>query len=386
MKDQVGVYLPPQAIVSNPEYAQRLVERGVNLFVLRAGFDPQNLNPALGAAIEIARKLGVRICLLVGTWWGHAEKEIPLKYGKSFESKFPSHNPGGDTDFIIWQTLSSLCAEYKVEEICLTHARFRHPAYIEGVFEVGDEQYQESIRAAGINPEEIKKIVPSLSKQIHSMRAADLWELAEHGLEVFIGRLTEPELVEHWFDFRCDRIFRSVSSFASVVHNSGKQFGTNAFSPIAARLCGQDYLRLSKVCDEIQPLLGYMEWHTLESISAWAKFLLVNAAGLSSREAIAISKRLFYLENALLPEDIYEIDHMGEGGNQAVLSVTKQELNLTAQWLRQNIPLTPVLRGKTWSKETTDQLVKETEMHGFRGIIFQGCSYLAPPIPDPIWD
>lgn len=385
---QVGIYVSPFAITGNAEYARRLVlEKGVSEFVIRTGFDPAAESSNLESAVKIVKDLNASVCFLVGTWWGHIETPPLHRSEKSNESRFPMTYPGSATDDVISEKLRSLSITYSPDEICLTHARYRHPAYISGVFDTGDKAYQYRMEKSGIHPAMLQESLKLFESALAHMKPEDIKVAAEKGLINFLCDISQNDLFSRFFAFRCDTILEAAKKFRNVVKNCSDHilFGTNAFSTEASEICGQDYHRLGNAYDFVQPLLGYMEWHTVESIASWARFLLQKHPAISETEAIDISKRLFQLKDAFLPSSLGEMDQFGEGTEQSILSVTSTQIKNSAKYIGNGYALLPVLRGRTWPRTVIASLIAELNQYDFDGLIFQGTDYLLTPVPEDGW-
>lgn len=381
-KKILGVYASPDAVVAQPDYARRLVgEAGVNQFVLRAGFDPANANPVLGKATEILRGLEVDVLFLAGTWWGGTEG--PAVPG-AHESRFPATMPGSDTDDLICRSLETMCTAAKPDGVCVTHSRYRHPAYIDGVFDVGDAVYQKQMAAFGVEPDALKSAVDAFFARLSGLPAGKVQALsASRDLIAFLDAVAGTTAFADFFRFRCAGIETAMKRFRETVLAAGaKRFGSNAYSPIAARLCGQDYAALGNVFDFIQPLLGYMRWHVLQPVVAWAE-QFGRRGGMDPKQAALLSARLFRLETAMPPEAV--VPGEDEGSSCLVRDVVTRELELVAKaGLR--CAASPVLRGKDdWERAVTDELRRRSDA-GFAGTVFQGCGYLVAPATHPGWN
>jgi hypothetical protein len=386
---KLGIYVQPDAIADAPDYAKQLIgEAGVDHFIMRSSYG-LDIPDSLNKAVEIIRNTGAKVCFMAGTFWGEANiKEVENLASKSHESQFPMDAPGSAIDDGIIAKLEKLCGRYKPDAICLTHARFRHPGYIDGMFNDGsrDQAFLARMEAAGVPRSEVVDARAALERALDASSKDRLLKAAEQGLIGFVSELTQSRVLERFFSFRCDAVTDSYRKFRQAVKNSGDiYFGSNAYSPIAAKVCGHDYDALAGICEFFQPLLPYMEWHRFEPLAAWGRYLAQHAH-LDEPSAIEIAKRLFYLGDAVLPDSCAEMDTCGEGSDQAVYSTVSKELQLCAQYLSKPYRLMPVLRGIDWSKSVTDSLMEEIRQYRFPSVIFMGCAYLtASPPPSDRW-
>jgi hypothetical protein len=274
---KLGLYVYPEAVVAQPDYAKRLAEEaGVDHFILRSGYGLE-IPAALGDAVQIVRDLKTDVCLMTGTFWGNAQIEVlhDLPY-KSFESQFVMNLPGSDIDAALAAKMGKLCAQYSPDAICLTHARYRHPAHIRGIFEDGakDPAYLARMKAAGIPRAEVDQARIIAEETLRKSDKKSLQRMADKGLIGFLDDLSQTDAWSRYFEFRTTTVSDSYRSFQNEVKShAGVAFGTNAYSPNANDVCGHDYDAFDGICDFVQPLLAYMESHRLQPIAAWAVFV-----------------------------------------------------------------------------------------------------------------
>jgi len=283
-----GLYASAGAVTANPEYAEKLVkEAGVNLFVLRCGFDPLDPDPELSRAIEITKGLGAQNWLLTGTWWGRSSRpqveemiktvdEGVFPPSQSFETQFEMRGLSGEADRDIGESLAGFCREFSPDGICLTHARYRSPAYLAGMFDYSTGRFEEAMGEKGISPELLASNFATVVDGLKSMNNKDAMRLSQgRRLDAFLNELAGSDLFTWWFDLREAVLRESVSYLRTVVKNfdSNILFGSNAFDPFGAPFCGQYFDRMEGVYDFVEPLLSYMLWHTYEPLVAWARVL-----------------------------------------------------------------------------------------------------------------
>ena len=313
-----GAYLEPAAVARDPDYAAALVDAGVTIFLLRTGFNPRRAAPQLEAAVGVAERVGAAVWLLAGTWWGHGvtagadamalpdawrrlDRQGLLGDYPAHEAQWPMWAPGGSADAAIAANLEQL-AGWNPAAICLTHARFRHPAAIGGLFETGPAWTD------ALQPAHWERVVAG-------MRASTPGQLAEFaeraGGRALIDALDRfaqlgdrdggggPDApYADWFARRRTRVRRAESRFLAAARGSGGPAllaGGNAIAPHAAVLSGQHYGELAAHADFVQPLLGYMEWHVFQCGAAWARLLRRCIPGLSEAAALESVWRLFGL-------------------------------------------------------------------------------------------
>ena len=386
-----GIYVSPRSVADAPHYARRLRdEAGVSVFQLRAGFDPKTPADGLAEAVETVRALDCHVQLLVGTWWGHgiepgADRMRPVV---STRPDFPAHEaqwtmrtPGGPADAEIEEALRGLCRTYQPDGVCLTHARFRHPADIRGLFETGSGPFSAAAADRGLAP---AAVAAAWGRALEELTREAPTALASQGatLPAFLDRLARTDLFTRWFTFRCEWVQRSVVRFAQAARGGRDvAFGVNAFGPYGATLVGQDYRSLARTCTFIQPLLGYVRWHVLQPIGAWARLLCDRVPTLGESEAIRLSGELLGAPTEALPDSLEALAQTGEGDPRTIAAVVGAELAAVATIAG----ISPVLRGQDWPATVFSALVSHAEESGIAAVFFQGTEHLAAGAPDEGW-
>ncbi len=397
-----GAYLEPAAVARNPEYAARLADAGVTIFLLRTGFNPQRTAPALERAVAVADRLGVATWLLAGTWWGHglsaggeamalpdawqalARRGLLGDY-PAHEQQWPMRPPGGSADAAIAANLEQLARRWGPRAICLTHARFRHPAAIGGLFESAPgwpelaAAHWEQVVAG------LREITPRRFAELsagHDLIGA-LDELARRGARGGCG--AGP--FAGWFAQRGARLQAAVTGLLDVARKAGGgrlRAGVNAIAPHAAALSGQHYRELARCADFVQPLLGYVNWHVFQCGAAWARLVRWAGGGrLSEAEALAGAWRLFGLEPRRLPRS--EAEMAGEGAAGALEAVAGALLDRVLRACPAERVL-PVLRGNDWPPAATRRLERRIRAAGCPAVFYQGTTVLAGLPPGPGWE
>ena len=375
---KLGIYCHPDAVAATPDYAKRLAEdAGVDHFILRAGYG-LDFAETMEKAVGIVRDLKANVCLMVGSWWGGTEKAVENLPSKSWESKNPMDMPGSSMDARIIEKYQTLCKQFQPDSLCATHARYRHPAYIDGIFDegAGDPGYLDRMEAAGIPRREILAVRAAWEKAMGTLDKAALLRASEKGLIGFLCELSQSDGVKRLAAFRRDTVYRSMADFRKAVTDCGVSFGANAYSPWGAEICGQDYERgYVDTCDFVQPLLCYMEWHRYEPIAAWGRYIS-RFTGTDEATAIEAALNLFGLGGAVCPDSFAELDTCLEGSDEAVYSIVSREIAMCAPYATMPYKLQIVLRGKEWDWDVTDRLVAEGRAAGIGSFIFMGCDYL----------
>ena len=379
---KIGLYTYPDAIAEEPDYAKRLVDAGLDLFVVRTGYGSTYYD-SLEEAVRIVRGLNTQICLLAGAFWGGVTVEIDNPPDKSNEIKWPMDLPGSAADAGIISHLRRLCERYKPESVCLTHARFRHPALIDGIFNEcrQDPGYLARMEAAGVAWADVSAGRFAFEKALEAADEKALLKASEQGLIHFLDELSNSDIFERFFSYRCRSVTDSVREFSKAVKAfEGITFGINTYSPTGARICGQNFDDFVDICDYLHPLLGYMEWHRYEPIAAWGRYLLRHAR-LNEAVAVEIAKRLFFLGGTFCPDSFAELDTCGEGGDRNVLSVVRAELKMCEKYAAKSYQIMPVIKGKVWSKPVIDSLLDDIGLSPFGAFVLQGPDYLLPGVP-----
>ena len=221
----------------------------------------------------MADGLGVVVWLLAGTWWGHgitgggetmaltgewrslARRGLLGDY-PAHEQQWPMWVPGGPADATIGANLEHLGARWRPHAICLTHARFRHPAAIAALFESGPgwpspppaADWERVVAGLdGITPAQFAE----LSARHDLIGTLD--QLARRG-----GPGGDATPFSSWFAQRGTRLRTAVTQLLATARRAGGDrliAGSNAIGPHAAALSGQHYGDLARQTDFIQPLL-----------------------------------------------------------------------------------------------------------------------------------
>jgi hypothetical protein len=387
-----GIYVSPEAVMRDPDYTRLLIrEHGIRTFVLRTGFQSGAVPETLKSAIQLLRKMEAHICLLVGAWWGEGvdpgEKGMkslasPKWTGKwsAYESQWRMHCPGGQQNGAIEAALIRLIRENEPDSICLTHARFRHPADISGLFETGSE-LEALLQEDGMD---ISIMVDGLGKVERSIAASDPKELLElssscDGLGGFLDQLSQSAHFSTWFAIRCRLIEQSLRQIGAVVaHTSAYStaFGTNAVAPTLGKYCGQDYTEISRCCDFIQPLLGYVRWHILQSVCAWGYFLMDLCPSLNNRKAMTIACRLFRINGDVVQDGIRVCEREDEGGLELIMDILAGQVGECERLLAPRTSVWPVFRGNDWPLDVYPKLGQLNGTSRFNGMHFQGTSFM----------
>jgi len=396
-----GIYVSPGAIEQDPYYANKLVnDHGINMFVIRCGFDPAAWDPAIGEAAEIVSRNGAEYWLLAGTWWGHSpqpqveemrsivdENLFPLT--QSFEAQFPMKALGGAADAHIAAAIEDLCRKFAPAGICLTHSRFRSAAYLPGLFQYCPGALEEAMRVQNITPERLSAAFAAAVKRMSELDGPELLSLAQDkGLGKFLESLAGESIFAAWFELRESVLAESIRSLRDAVKafNSGNiLFGSNLYDPFGAPLCGQSYERLDRLYDFVQPLLSYMLWHIYEPVAALSKLLITHASKLAQEEAVEIACRLFDLEGLGMPTDVERMTREGEGAPETITNVIGRAIQNCKSLQNQKHLVTPVIRGRTWPSSVSLSLADQVLNEGFDGVIFQGTEAFAGEPPGDGW-
>ena len=374
---KLEIHCQPDAVVTSPDYAKRLVEEaGVDGFILRTGYG-LDYPKTISQAIQLLRDLSVKVSFLIGSWWGGEIREVENLPSKSWESKYPMDMPGSSKDEAIIDKYKTLCSRYHPDSVVLTHTRYRHPAYLDGIFceGDGDPAYLSRMSSSGISRTEILSARASWESAIGKADINTLLSASENGLVSFLCELSQSDAVARLMDFRCRSVNDSMTRFRQVINDCGVPFGSNIYSPIASIICGQTYDAYTAMCDFVQPLLPFMEYQRYEPLAAWARYLMTHSK-MDEMNAILIARRLFYLGDTICPQSIKELDTCLEGDGKMVYAIMKKELSMCAPYLSGQAMIQPVFRGKGWDWNVTDELMDEARTLGINSFAFMGCEYL----------
>lgn len=379
-----GIYIAPSEIINSVNYVHKLIDNEFKIFLLRTGFNPLYFDPIISQAIEIVKKSDAEIWLLVGTWWGDnfspdsdimkLPKDLEYLNAKGFFGNYSAHEsqwkmlaPGNYSDTLITDNINEKINLWNPHAICLTHARFRHPAYIQGLFEI-TETWINSISGT------------SWKKIIHKLKNLSSHELLylskNNNLITFFDLLHDSDIFSQWFLFRNNQITLSLKKILKGIKevNQTLLVGTNAIGPHTSNLSGQNYQELIKIFDFIQPLFGYIEWHIFQCICAWGNFLQATTQ-LSNEICYQIAWQLFEFAPDLTSNTpLFPLNEnlmQSEGDEEIIKSLVHQSLN-HPQIREIQSNLIPVIRGSEWSKDTVISIEKGLKKAGHKIIFFQG--------------
>jgi hypothetical protein len=394
-----AIYVEPAAVVTSPDYAARLVDEAeINVFVLRTGFSPvARLPGTLERAIDVVRSLESDVWFLVGAWWGNGFDPIdegmvtvaPWSYPShevSHEARWNMATPGAAADDAVEARLRHLVERFDPDGVCLTHARFRHPANIPGLFEIGGGAFQMRMEDAGVTRDELASATRTFDARLRSCSVETLRCLVrDRRLPAFLDAATERQIFSAWFRVRSEIVTDSVARFGSAVRAVGSTrvvFGVNAYAPAGAALCGQDYVALHGVSDFLQPLLGYVRWHLAQPVHAWANFLMERVRGLDEATAVSLGAELFGLQARDFPRSNASRDE-DDGFQEAIGRLVALQLQ---EARRAQGALLPVVRGGVWPRATVAALSELVAEGDDAGIVYQGTDALVQPVPGGGWE
>ena len=173
-----GVYLSPAEVFGDGVCLKRLRDEGVQEVVLRTGFDPSKCDPHTAAAADAVRDAGMRLCLLVGGWWGEgidpgpaAMQPLPGDWPivtpeQAHESAWPMHCPCGPWSQVIAATVEELARSIVPDAICLTHARFHHAADLPSLFSRGSSAYESAAIELGLTPDALLVALRTVARRL----------------------------------------------------------------------------------------------------------------------------------------------------------------------------------------------------------------------------
>lgn len=362
-----SVYLSPEELMGKRERLRWWRLRGsLGGVVLRVGFDPKRPDPLLAGAVEAAQELGLEVCLLLGTWWGEGvtpprplarAAEMP-EYGPAWahESRWTMGFP--DAVYVA-EGLAELVKRHRPLAVCLTHARFPHVADFGALFGMGE----------GLVDAELRSALGELSARVSEASPAELERWSDGGgLSGFLGGATGSVVFERWFGRRCALIESAYAALKEACRDASDgqtMFGANAMGPLFSLYSGQDYARLSEVCDFLQPLLGYMRWHVWQPIGSWARFLAERRAGLDFADAVRIAARLFQVPDELCPKSPAFYEESDEGEGRSIDEIALVQYRLARKRLSEKCQCMPVYRGDGgWPMKTLRRAIARTRRDG----------------------
>lgn len=396
-----SIYVAPEAVNAAPEYARRLAtEAGIDAFVLRVGFDPASArHDDLERAADAVREIGARPWLLVGTWWGHGLEpgedamrpfadDLVAVHVPAHEAQWRMATPGGPADETVVRALTSLSRRIRPDGICLTHARYRHPASPSALFEVGEGAFRELMAERRLDVAAIRRALGRVERGLQDVGPSQLQDTARaNRLPDFLDLMADTDVFSRWFRLRADLVTRSLLAFRRGIEreNESIHFGTNAYGPIAALECGEDYAQLVEACDFVQPLLGYVGWHVVQPVHAWRAYLAERSPGVSMDAAHAIAAALFGLADTPLAAAPEATSSGVEIDGDQVTSLVARQLSMLEEENLLLGRLLPVLNGHGWPEPATRACARRVEASGYAGTVYQGTEALVGTAPSDGW-
>lgn len=387
-KANTGLYIAPETLCDEPDFARQLVEEnGVDLFIIRTGFNPAESTASLEEAREVADRLGACVVFLVGTWWGEGKQFTSspmepvgrLSKGQvvlAHEAHWPMIAPGGDHDKPIRDRIDHLCRRFSPHGICLTHARFKHAADLDSLFLVAGGEFGVAMEQTKLEHRQLKRAIAEIRSELRSMTPTTLEASTSTSDPIsFLDALSEQEIIRRWFKFRCNHIYNSLEDLFSQARarHPGVLFGTNAIGPCFSDLSGQNFDLLQNACDFVQPLLCYMDWHVLQTIYAWAELFQISIDGLSKPSALDAASDLFgFARGELTDGDVWPTTPTAPHGQGVAAMVARQLEHLP---MSSHCETWPVLAA--WGLPRDVIKKTETRVRKFStGVVFQGTDYL----------
>jgi hypothetical protein len=395
MKTRVATYVFPNALANSPEYAKRVVDSGINTFIVRAGFDVTALDPHLDKAVKNTMEAGATLWFLLGTWWGNGvepkEKAMrPLSswpsYGSdwAYESSWKMYCPGEEFDLSIVGAAKNLIQKYSPEAIILTHARFRHPADFNSLFEIGSSRFIKEMNNVGIDQKDLLQSIDRILAVLPKHNSQKLSLMAQSGLISFLETLSESQTISQWFTFRSRQLEAALTKIAKSIKNGASKkirVGLNQYGPIASDVCGPDH-DIEDI-DVIQPLLCYIRLHSLQLVGSWARLMVEIKNNMNEAEAIKISASLFRLTDVNLPLSLQSYANKDESSPEIIREICNREISLLHNQ-KYHTELMPVIRGREWPVDVMKEMTMQCS-NMTNNICYQGTEYKAGHPPCDGW-
>ena len=409
MLNLVGAYLGPNIVVDRPDYMDRLQkELGLNMVIMEttirvsaetAAMHPTEPGSGIEAddsvtlrAIEEVRTRGMAVWLLFGGWHGtmtedRLDLEAKTLDGRSFlMTSKPRYAPEQPTvvcpsheGFEEWSVgmLADAAANYDVDVIDLTHARYVSPAVVHSLFGCGCARCTRRAETMGYDFDGMKAGVLRFLDAVRTVDAGFIRSLLGLNLSPveLISAFPGSEELPRWFTFRAKVIAENLHRRQRAVHEASGgriRFGTDCHIPSFALLAGHDYKEIVEVTDFTQPLLTWVEWHMLTVPAAWASWMCDHVEGLSEQDALRFAYRLVGYDGFGLPMTFDELGVMAPGCEErctALYDIVETEL-IKSRLYNRKTPSYAVLKGSGWPKETIQRLVARAEELGHDGVIY----------------
>jgi hypothetical protein len=416
----VGIYGDHNASVNDPNYLDTLQgEIGLNAIICggyNLSANVRALNPAtvpggstytdddsmLYKAQEVFRKRGIQSWAIFGGYHGMANSEpetmaytLEGKRIDSFQPRLYAHEANGYTtcpnnekhNAFLEAVLVDIAARYDFAGSAITHARYAHSAFIQGLLACGCETCEKKAGEFGFDFQRMKKAVLGTYYGFQKL-TVDQCKLA---LKVGLGFLDFVEMmgqdagaVADWFNYRAMVISHNFKRFQTAIHsvNPNFRFGSDTHYPTMALLVGHRYADLNQVCDQIVPLLSHNEIHFMDNIGSFANFLMESVPGLEDADATSLVYNFLGVHTPGLPKTVKDMQlgtpvnaelHMNPDTLQALVANEMYKVRLLSN---NKNPSYPVIKGSFWPERVVRSLMNIAVEAGHDGIVLQGTDSL----------
>jgi hypothetical protein len=422
-KKRVGIYLTPQVILRNPGYLEVLRDQlGLNLLVLiwngelppevlalspydGAPPSPDNvrsliarhldgqpstdkftsamksLGPHVNAggndqgvreAIKVARAVGLEIWFMGG---GYTASDFDvLMYCPSKEQNNRWYEA----------VYTYLAANYGVDGLDITHARFPMTSYPRGLWLCMCQDCASAAAELGYELDAIKADIHHAWTRLRDLPARRLAAVGQHdmGLLDYLQLLGMRPGVIQWFKFRSELLARNVQRFRSAVHKAagdGFIFGTDTYPATLSMFVGHNLSRWSEFSDFASPLLSHVDIFPMQTLTEAAQFVSRLHPALSEAEALHIVYRFTGYDGLKLPDSIAGFA-LGEPDcefrNIPLKDFVSLDMAKARLYLPEDIPSYPILQGGgapwLWPRDIVEALMAAALELGHDGYNFQG--------------
>jgi hypothetical protein len=284
---------------------------------------------------------------------------------------------------LLYQTV---VAQYGIDGLDLSHARFNHPALFEGLWVCSCPH---CVRAGGELGYDVAALARAVRAFVDGMRT---WT-PQRVLPVIDGDLAPLEQARtlgispglgQWFQFRADLVTRGLSRLKQSVKETANRpvvFLSDVHVPSFALLAGHSYPEWGQTSDCLSPLLSHMGSHYLENFAALAEHICARSDGLDEAVSLRLLYHLFGYTRFGLPTGIRELGVHDAGLMNHEPAPFPQLHDIVAHELQQarvlappELPSYPVLMGTVWPTAVIHQVVSHAEAMGHNGVIWQGTS------------
>lgn len=340
----------------------------------------------LRSAIAAARRAGLGVWLLSGGWT--VDDFNVLMYCPS------------EPATLDWFTAlyTHLATAYGVDGLDITHARYIMTSHPRGL---GLCACARCARAAARLGYDMGQMIADLREAMARVRRANpqrLVEAAARGLAPMdlLQFLGVSQGVLQWFEWRCCVIEGNMALLRDAVHRvagPGFVFGTDTYPASLSLLAGHNLARFAEYSDFASPLLSHVDLFPMETMVAWAQWLMSLQPGIGEGDALRIAYRLAGYDALAMPGDLAGYGFGGrpltpewrgepdcEWRQVPLRELLRLDMAKARLYLPPELPSYPIIQGggapHDWPREIVEGIIADAEALGHQGYILQGSTQL----------